>query len=638
MNTNLLRGWLPQLALALVLFGLFGCAQTTGDTTGVGTVQFALTGKIDGVNYLTLSIYDGPVTDITAQSPTFQPLACAKYEGAVSNRIKLQYLKASSNYTLFVEMFGDSTCQKRVGFAWRGNVEVVGGNDLADVVPTYYIQPYLLGQFTGLAPAPPMPSCKADADCNTQLSEKCGAGKCVLSCNNDGDCKSYHQNATCKASSCVLENLFPLNGSVPRGFASSLPLADGSVAVFGGLTVLSNGNWTATSKEAEVFDPLMGYFRSVAGEPLSASPDFTAVGLATAVTDGAQAVAVVGGSVDTSFVLDPGKTLTTTLDTKGCPNACPIANSVQRWDLASGAKTNLALATSPPGFMPIVSRVHRQSGDRLLIAGGTDTPINKTSTFDSRHVNALLCDLSSDVITCTASKNSMGARRANAASACLTSAADGTCIKVFILGGRLIGSPMAEVYDAETDTFPPVGADSSVNSLALHGGKLFKLPIVGKEIARFLLLGASTQAPFIEGDVLAAGGLTLQPPTIVTVNSDSNLLSMKLEAAPLGSIGEDGKRLLATTVALRDGSSLLIGGLDETLLPAKTAVKYSPQGVPTEKYTLAARVGATASLLGGQTPLAGCVLLAGGFTTDPSSAVGALIPQNHVEVFCPSGL
>ena len=43
----------------------------------------------------------------------------------------------------------------------------------------------------------------------------------------------------------------------------------------------------------------------------------------------------------------------------------------------------------------------------------------------------------------------MLAPRANAATACLSSAADGTCTKLFILGGRkTAGTPLAEAYDA----------------------------------------------------------------------------------------------------------------------------------------------------------------------------------------------
>ena len=452
MNTTMLHA-----TVALLFTTLAACTSQTAtqdQLTGVGTAQFALTGALPGVTHLTLSIYDGSVGDIGAQSPTFQPIVCAQYGGAGGNRIRLQYLKASSNYTLYVEMFSDDKCEKRVGFGWRGNVEVVAGNDLAATMPTYYVQPYLFGQFTGLAPVPPA----------LQDASK------LPSCNNDQDCKNVHVNATCGAGNkCVVDTLSPLDGYARRGFANSLPLADGSVAVFGGLTAPTGGKWVATNQQAELFDPLLGYFRSVSG-----SPAFTPVGLAMAVTDGAQAIAIVGGSADSSFTLDPGKTLTTTIDATGCSSAaCPVSNLVQRWDLVAETKLELPMVAAP-GSLPIVSRVHTKDGDRLLIAGGAKAPISKN--LDSRQAIASLCDLSQkDAITCTSNDaaHSPIVQRANAATVCLASIADGTCTSLFILGGRkTTGTDFAEAYDAGTNTFVPV---TPKGGPLLHGGSLVKL-------------------------------------------------------------------------------------------------------------------------------------------------------------------
>ncbi len=613
MKNSILHG-----ALALLLATMTACAgqsATQDQPTGVGTAQFALTGALPGVTRLTLSIYDGAVSDTGAQSPTFQPLACQPYAGAGGNKIKLQYLKASSNYTLYVELFGDEKCEKRVGFGWRGNVEVVGGNDLADVVPTYYVQPYLFGAFTGLAPVP-----------QTLID----AAK-LVSCSGDSDCKAVHANGSCgKDYKCVVDALFPLDGGARRGFASSLALADGSVAIIGGLTAPSGGNWAASKHEIEVFDPLSGYFRSV----LDTEHAFIPVGLATAVTDGAQAIAIVGGSTDSSIALDPGKTLKTTLDATACPGAsCPVSNHVQRWDLAAEAHADLPM-TGTAHSLAIVSRVQAKDGPRLFIAGGAEARIAKD---DLRVATASLCDLSQKaVITCTPSKSAMSAPRANAATACLTSAADGTCTKLLILGGRRNpGTPLAEAYDATSDTFVPVSiADSSVNALLLHGGKLVKLAN-----GNFLLLGASNQAIFLEDDVLT-GAAQLQPPMIIAVTQGSSSLTMQMVPVPMGAFagGDGGKRVLATAVALANGGSLLIGGLDEKLQPVADALVFDANGQPVGRAALsAARIGATASLVGGRNALGGCVLLAGGFTTDTTTAaIGGLVPQNHVEAFCPA--
>lgn len=611
MKTNLLRG-----ALALLLIQLIACADAgkpAQEADGIGVAQFALTGALPGVNYLTLSIYDGPVIDTGSQSPTFQPIACQKYAGAGGNRIRLQYLKASSSYTLYVELFGDDKCQKRVGFGWRGNVEVTGGNDLADVVPTYYVQPYLFGQFTGLAPVP-----------QTLID----AAK-LVSCTSDSDCKSVHVNGSCgKDYKCLVDALFPLDGGARRGFANSLALVDGSVAIIGGLTAPSNGAWAASKHELEVFDPLTGYFRSV----LDTEQAFIPVGLAAAVTDGGNAIAVVGGSSDSNIALDPGKSLKTTIDATGCPGAsCPVSNHVQRWDLASQTHADLPM-TAAPGSLPVVSRVHAKSGDLLLIAGGALAPISKVSTLDSRQANASLCDLSQKgIITCKSSKSSLLAARANAATACLSSTADGTCTKLFILGGRKsAGTPLAEAYDAESDTFVPVTiADSAMGATLLHGGSLHKLAN-----GNFLLLGAANSAPFIEQDLLT-GTAQLQPPMIVAVTQGASSLTMQMVPVPMGAFAgtDGGKRLLASAVSLRDGSSLLIGGIDETLQPVADGLLFDANGQPVARAALAsARFGATASLIGGKNALGGCALVAGGFTL---TSAGAVTPQNHVEAFCP---
>ncbi len=607
MKTNLLHG-----VLALLVTGLAACADqaaTQDQPSGVGTAQFALSGALPGVTHLTLSIYDGAISDINAQSPTFQPIACASYAGAGGNKIKLQYLKASSNYTLFVELFGDDKCQKRVGFGWRGGVQVVGGNDLADVVPTYYVQPYLFGTFTGLAP----------------VSQALQDAAKAQSCTNDSDCKSVHVNGTCAANRCVVDDLFPLDGGTRRGLANSLALADGSVAVFDGLSVPSSPNWVATSQQAEIFDPQLGYFRAITENGL------TAVGLAIAVTDGASAVAIVGGSTDSGFALVPGKTLTTTVDLTGCPTKCPVSNLVQRWDLGAQTLAELPMTTAPAGTLPIVARVHVKEGDRLLIAGGTNT-LPKSTSVDSRLGNAVLCDLTqTGLITCTSNSganHSPLAFRANAATLCLATTADGTCTKLLILGGRVsVGAPLAEIYDATTNTFVPVSADSSVTTQIIHGGKLVKLTD-----AKFLLLGASVAAPFIEDEVISAG-VNLVPPSLITLDQTVTPPKLQIAAVPMGAFASAGSRLLATPIALANGASLLIGGVDSNLQPLGNALLFDTNGLPVGLVGLASsRIGGTASLIGTKNPLGGCVLLAGGFTTDAS---GAVTPQNHAEVFCP---
>ena len=616
----------PRALVALLLPLTLACAQERLPQQETGTAHLALTGTLPGVTHLSLAIYDGPVSDINSQTPTFQPVTCARYEGAGGNRIKLQYLKASANYTLFVQLYDDDACAHRVGIGWRGNVAVEGGTDLADNVPTYYIQPYLFGRFTGLA----------------QVDPALQAVARQRSCSLPQDCKAVHNHATCDLQGkCVIDDLFPLNGYVRRGLASSLPLGDGGVAIVGGFSRAIDGKWSATSAFGEVFDPLAGYFRAAT---TANSLEFAPVGLAVAVTDSGQAVVLVGGSSSATLALDAGKSLTTPLGGIGCGTGtavdCPVLNRIQRWDVFADTLREASFGTAP-GILPIVARVRTKDGDRLLVAGGAKAPINKN--VDQRQAGASLCDLTpKDAISCPASgTRTMLAARANAASTCLVAAADGTCTSLLILGGRKKGGALAEIYDATTDSFAAVDIQGDP-SVILHGGTLHRL-----SGGNLLLLGASNQAIFMEDDVLPAAPVVppaplaqLQPPTLITVTpSPTGPTALKLTPVAMGSWagGDGGKRLLPAAVSLQDGSVLLIGGLDERLQPLPDALLFDQNGQPVARIPLAApRVGGTATVMGGHTAVAGCALLAGGFVPDTSAGnKEGLLAQNHVEVFCP---
>lgn len=600
---NLLKQWL-LLSLSL----LAACAVQTPAESEVGVAHLALSGAIPGVKAMTLSLYDGPVTEIAGKSPTFQPLVCSPYANEASNRIKLSFLKAST-YTIYVELYSDGACQKRMGVAWRGNVAVESGTDTATSVPTYYVQPYLFDAFTNLATVDPALQAQAKA----------------RSCAHQVDCASVHPNATCGPdNTCVVDNLSPLNGADARGFARAVPLADGSVAIAGGLTLGQKDGWIATSASAEVFDPIQGYFRVVPEQA------FVPVGLAQAVTDGAQAIVLVGGSQRVQFALTPGKSLTASLDSKSCPGqTCPVTNQIQRWDVLNGTLRSAPLSNAP-GALPMVAKVHvtaaGQNVDRVLVAGGAAPPISKTE--DSRQVQATLCDLTpKDAISCPPpGTRSMSVKRANAATACLAATADGACTSLLLLGGRKKAGALAELYDGTTDSFVPVTVKSDP-TLVIHGGQLHRLAT-----GQFLLVGATNSAPFIEDDSLT--GVFIQPPTLVTVTTVAGATTIELTPVAMGEFAPDGQRFLATSVSLRDGSVLLMGGLDTNLNPLSTALRFGPDGQPIARLDLrGTRVSGSAALIGGKSALAGCVLLGGGFTFNATA--NALQPQNNVEAFCP---
>ena len=610
-----------QVFLSLSLLAT-ACANAPepAPASGTGSAYLALTGALPGVAAYSLSIYDGAVSDIGAQSPTYTPLQCAAYQGAVGNSIKLQYLKASSNYTILVDFFSDAACKSRVGFGWRGRVEVSGGTDGAASIPTYYVQPYFLSTFTGLAAVSPALQDKAK----------------LRSCTTRDDCTALHPDADCNTDTnkCEVNNLFPLNGGAPRVFANAVSVADGGVALVGGLTKQQkSGTWIAANYFAEVFDPMAGYFQAASAESevdgVAANSTLVAVGLASAVTDTTHSIVMVGGSLDTNFALDPGKSLSTALDATDCskPGAvCPVQNQIQRWDLQTASSETASLVTNP-GALSVVARVHGKSGDRILVAGGAVPPLPKL--VDPRQSQASLCEIGDKLtITCPSSgARSMTVGRANAASACLAATADGACTQLLLLGGRKQGNALAEIYDADADTFTalPVKGDAT---LQLHGGRLHKL-VTGK----WLLVGASTDAVFLENDQLNLTA-ALQPPTLVDVTLGATP-SIQLTPVDMGAVAgtDGGKRLFATSVSLRDGTVLLVGGIDPSLQAAPDAIRFDGTGKPIQRHTLTTpRIGATSALVGGSTPLGGCAFVSGGFR--PAGG-GTLTAQNSVEVFCP---
>lgn len=606
---------LKRLAAAMLAASLAACAVTPADESsqnaqGYGEITLALTGTLPDVKRLRVRIYEGPVTDLSKPAK-YTPAACNGYldkAGKGVNLLRLSQLKAGSDYSLLVELFTDDACTKPKYRAYRGGIQVVAGGDTAAAANPYYVQPYQLGGFVGLAQV-------------NQSLQDLAAGK---SCSQDADCRTLHVNATCKENhTCTVDHLFPLNGGTRRGLAQAVALSDGRVALSGGLHVLKDNYWTATTSTLEVFDPKVGLFSQKAlsnvGEP---------VGLARAVTlTGVNAFALVGGTASAQIALT-GSSLKAALDTRGCSGAgsqCAVSRTVARWSIQEGTAQQFAFLSSLA--LPVAATVRTKDGDRVLVAGGADLPINPT--FDQRKGASVLCKAEASGVDCPdGSGPVMKVGRANAASACIERASDGACTKVLVVGGRKNPtSTLSEIFDAGTSAFL-VPQEKGVPVGAVHGGEL--VPIGS---GSFLLVGATTHRLFLEDvDVKTGGGVA---PLRVDVNLTTTPPTLTWSTVDLGAFaGNDGgKRALATVASLTDGSVLLIGGLAENLTPLADALIIGPDGKGRGRVSLgSARFGASAARIGGKGPIGGCVLLAGGFAMQG----GSLRPQNHVEVFCPA--
>ena len=395
---------------------------------------------------------------------------------------------------------------------------------------------------------------------------------------------------------------------------------DGRVAIAGGLTASTSGNWLATDTNVEAFDPTTGIFKLIS----FANAGVVATGLSGGVSLAGNAFALIGGASDAKIALTPGAALSTALDTKGCVGAgaaCSVSKIVARWDIAGGSAQSFT--RSDALAFPIAARVHTKDGDRVLVAGGAAVPL--PASGDSRKGASILCKVDATGTDCNTDGPTMAAGRARAAVACFEGT-DAACTKVLLFGGRQKqASALAEVYDAATNTFTEITVNGTLPA-KVHGGQL--LPIAD---GKFLLLGASKDALFLEdADITAGSGIA---PLLLTRSADGKTLVAT--DADLGTFkGADaGKRTLATAVSLADHSALLIGGLDYTLQPVKDALWIGADGKALGRVDLGGpRFGAAAARVGGKGPLAGCVLLAGGFTLQGKD----LQPQNHVEVFCPA--
>lgn len=587
-----------------------GCAvdaEPGTPSSGFGELHLALTGALPGAATFRLRVYQGAVTN-PGQTP-LQDFGCKAYGGTESNKLIIQDLEARNDYAVLLELFEDGTCSKQRYRAYRGGIAVTAGTGAAVKDNPYWLPTVEFGKLSPLAQVKPW------------LKDTAASKTCSI----DADCQGIHVNATCGSNNkCRVENLFPLNGWSRRGLPSSVALEDGRVAILGGLSVLTNNFWAASAEQVEIFDPRTATFSARLIK--NAGP---AVAMAEAVTLANGAFALVGGTSSAKVLLSPGK-LTAQLDTASCAAAggeCPVSDSLARWTVSSagdGAAQQFALGL--PVAFPAAARVMTPSGERLLVAGGTEVPV--TAGFDKRRGKAMLCKADASEVTCAESSPAMKAGRANAAVACVGLDASGGCTKVALVGGRKSPtSPLTEIYDATANAFV-VANDVGAPPQDLHGGRLFK---VGAN--KYLLVGATSKKIFLEDTELATSGAL--PPYLITADVGATPPVLSWAVLDLGAASgpDGGKRLLPAVVQLADGSVLLAGGLDNALAPINSALWIGPDGA-LRSLTPAnfARFGATASRVSGKGPLAGCAVVAGGFSVGAGSA---LEPQNQVELFCP---
>ncbi len=598
-----------RILLLVALCPLAACAADGGlvpaEGDGLSTISLALSGKFPGVIAMSGNVSSKKV----GKTYTFGCQSYLDATGEPQNRLTFQNLPTSGDYTVLFELFGDEACTDLLFRAYRGAIAVDDQSADSAAAKPYYVQPYAIGGFVGLATA----------------SESVLEEAAKKSCAADIDCASVHPNATCLAGAnvCTVTSLFPLNGGRPRVFPNVAGLGNGRVAISGGLGVGGPDDlWSATAEQVEVFNPSTGLFQShsVANFEGEAS---VALGATVALAGGA--FAVVGGTSRAHLSLE-GTKLKVDLNAGLCSGTavgCPVSSGV--WRVSTGEDVAQGTVLSERLAFPIVARVETPMGTRVLIAGGAELPVMPAGA--DRVAAALLCQIDSTVVACTTADTTMSAARASASHGCVERSSNGGCTKLLILGGRAkANQPLAEIYDAQANTFTVAKIVGIPPGTILHGGSIIEAG------ANLYLFGASSKAFFLEAAQAAAAADIA--PYVLDVDASADEPTVTFTKADLGTVaGKDlGRRNFPATIGFDDGSALLIGGIDSAGAVASDAIFFGTDGVATSRLPLdMGRFGATAARISASGPLAGCVLLVGGATT----AAAGLQPLSHIEAFCP---
>ena len=598
-----LRAMLVCAALAGFVVAT-GCADDTApapSTGEYGVFRFALNAAVPGATHMKVHVYIGPAKSKTG-TPKYA-LDCVAYigaDGTIKNPFTLDKLPARNDYSVMVELFGDDACTKPLMRAYRGGI-VVEPIGLAEAAANpYYLQPSLLGSFTGMA--------VASAEARATVEKR--------SCTSDAECASAHPAALCESNKCRLDSLFPLNGGARRGLPATTALSDGRIALHGCVSVASAGAiWASTSQRVEVFDPKLGRFEHPAAE-VAGFEEAARVALASASNGDGAAFYSAGGSARVVIARE-GTKLRTGLDDGTCnsPSDCPIGDAVWRVDVSGKSSTSAKLSTV--NALPIVANVLTADGPRLYVAGGAAVPLPKSG--DPRAGNAVLCKLDGKTAACDASAALMVAGRANAATLCLdtTDVSASGCRRLLLLGGRSNkAAPLGEIFNANKDAMEAVEIAPGLNPEQIHGGHL-----VRPDDTPALRLGATAAPLFL--DPAAVTTPNALAPLLITIDESTATTRLSFAEAPLGSFGgsDGGKRALGAAVALPEGGALLAGGVGANGAILGDAIVFDATCTASARLSLEKpRYGAALQVIPGEGPFGGCAMLVGGFGAPATGA------------------
>lgn len=594
---------MKRAALLLVL-ALAGCGRS--EDTGYGALQLALEGCPDttglvldpyGVCGFKLKVLGGEWRG--AEPAAVFSSGCLPYSG---DQVRIEHFPTGTNLTIVLEMFKDPTCkpEERTVMGVRGGVSVVENDPKPGL---WYVPTAAVGGFKALPvlaqslrDAAAAMSCTTNDDCSAKKADSSYVLSPIATCNTDtGKCQ-------------LPSSLYPLNASTPRAFHTATALADGRIALIGGLSrEYEKNKFLAADQTVEVFDPATMVWSETEVEGLSTQR----IAFHSAVSLGGQKVGVFGGAreADVRFPAADKLAGKPYLQIKVKPDSPAVGDNLSDLVYTVDLATRKASTTSLqiPRFRTSAARVKTAAGPRVLVTGGEFKSGN--GTIEGQYVD--LCDMTVSPPACVASDPS--ADRAGSCGICLDEGSEPDCSRFFFFGG--LGEtrdPSKEIGEAWTDgVFQPLGwdYDNVVFPTCVRSGQF-----------TYAIGGASKKltAP----DVL--------PQVLSIPSADGAILSYELE----GAAAKDtlsAFRVHNTVTVLEDGSVLVVGGVDDAGKVVGVAHVISGGKLVSQKAMVTPRFGHTATLIT-TGALKGAVLISGGFTTD---SAGDIVFAEGAEIFLP---
>lgn len=593
-----------SLTLTVATLLAFGCAEQA-PPAGYGTLQLAmdvpactpggaaLSGQ--GVCSFKVSVLKGAWTAVGSRPESIFDAGCVQYGGDV---ITVGPIESVGNATIYMEFFSDASCETAAMYGLRGGVEIPEGDAPAGnwFVPTFPLDKF--GRFPVLDGSKYQQAaaltCGTDDDCTAQNDD----GTYVLSplgrCGTGGFCE-------------LPRSLYPLNTDGPRAFHTATALDDGRVLLVGGLGREAGGQYFATDETFETFDPVTMTFGKIENvDGISGQR----IAMHSMVNLGGNKLVVVGGAENVRLAFADASAVGAGKRTLGF-NFPDEANNLSSLVYSVDLGTRRAETGALPS--PVVAAHAALVGESEVLVSGGVVPVN-TGTGLVPTNRADLCTLSG-APSC-ASVAAMNTDRSGHCGICKDG--DRVCNELLLFGGShstdpdVVKANLAEIYSPAEQTF--TSKERLISSL---NGNVTGPVCVRSGGTNYLVGGAERRnlPPSIAPMVLAEQGSGIGGAELKGLD--------KLDTA---------FRVYTTATPLADGSVLVTGGLSDTGRALASAYVIRGDSVVSAVNMNEARFGHTATVITSG-PLAGAILIAGGFTTD---GAGNLAFASGAEIYTPS--